>query len=58
MTAAVYAGGLLTGYLVGFLATWTTFRPPVAEGVAGAGGRAGGGVVKAPVHHGGEEATD
>ncbi|SED48256.1 PTS system IIB component, Glc family /PTS system IIC component, Glc family [Streptomyces sp. 2231.1] len=58
MTAAVYAGGLLTGYLVGFLATWTTFRPPVAEGVAGAGGRAGGGVVTAPVHHGGEEATD
>ncbi|MFJ2607360.1 PTS transporter subunit EIIC [Streptomyces sp. NPDC087425] len=24
-TAAIYAGGLLTGYAVGFLATWTTF---------------------------------
>ncbi|MFF1402595.1 PTS transporter subunit EIIC [Streptomyces sp. NPDC058294] len=27
LLAAVYAGGLLTGYLVGFLATYATFRP-------------------------------
>ncbi|MFJ7149450.1 PTS transporter subunit EIIC [Streptomyces sp. NPDC100445] len=27
--AAIYGGGLLTGYLVGFLATYATFRPPV-----------------------------
>ncbi|MFF9090098.1 PTS transporter subunit EIIC [Streptomyces sp. NPDC014991] len=27
LLASVYAGGLLTGYLVGFLATYVTFRP-------------------------------
>ncbi|AYN43759.1 PTS sugar transporter subunit IIC [Streptomyces dangxiongensis] len=32
MLASVYAGGLLTGYLVGFLATYLTFRPTDTTG--------------------------